>query len=43
MNIATILYVLISFTSHFSYCLNDKTKSRKIEQIGVLIDEEDST
>jgi hypothetical protein len=43
MNIVAILYFLISLTSFSSYRLNDKTQSRKIEWIGVVIDEEDST
>jgi hypothetical protein len=43
MSIVTILYVLISLSSLSSYHINDKTQSRKIEQIGVLIDEEGST
>jgi len=43
MSIVTILYVLISLTSLSSYHLNAKTQSRKIEQIGVLMDEEDAT
>jgi hypothetical protein len=43
MNIVANLYVLISLTSLSSYHLNDKTQSKKIEWIGALIDEEDST
>jgi hypothetical protein len=43
MSIVTILYVFISLTSLSSYHLNAKTQSRKIERIGVLMDEEDAT